>query len=54
LFNIFVDDDIDFFSKDNAHVPIIGKMSTPGLLFSDDLTTGPFRVICLQKGNDKW
>jgi hypothetical protein len=37
LFNIFIDDVIDYLSEINTHAPAVGKMSIPGLLFSEDL-----------------
>jgi hypothetical protein len=53
LFNIFIDDIMDYISKGNVHVSVIGKMSIPGLLFADDLATGSFTVNGLQRGIDQ-
>jgi hypothetical protein len=50
LFNIFIDDIMDYISKDNVHTPVIRKMSIPGLLFADDLAIGSFTVNGLQRG----
>jgi hypothetical protein len=32
LFNIFIDDIIDYISKDNPHAPVTGMTTIPGLL----------------------
>jgi hypothetical protein len=37
VFNIFIDDNIDYISKDNPHAPVIGTTAIRGLLFADDL-----------------
>jgi hypothetical protein len=42
LFNIFIDDIMDYISEGNVHAS--GKMSIPGLSFSDDLAIGSFTV----------
>jgi hypothetical protein len=42
LFNIFIDDIMDFISEGNVHAPVIRKMSIPGLMFADDLAIGSF------------
>jgi hypothetical protein len=52
LFNIFIDDVIDYISESNAHAPAVGKMSIPGLRFADDLAIGLVTVAGLQKGTD--
>jgi hypothetical protein len=44
LFNIFIDDIMDYISEGNVHAPVIGKMSIPGLMFADDLAIGSFTV----------
>jgi hypothetical protein len=41
------------FVSASVHAPITGKLSIPGMLFADDLDTGPFAVYRLQKGIDK-
>jgi hypothetical protein len=46
LFNIFIDDVIDYISESNTHVAAVGKMSIPGLLFADNLVIGSFTVGC--------
>jgi hypothetical protein len=52
LFNIFIDDVIDYISESNTHAPAGGKTSFPGLLFADDLAIGSVTVTVLQKGID--
>jgi hypothetical protein len=52
LFNIFIDDVIDYINESNAHAPAVGKMSMPGLLFGDDLAIFSVTVTGLHKGND--
>jgi hypothetical protein len=52
LFNIFIDDMIDYISETDIHAPAVGKMSIPGLLFADDLTIGSVTVAGLQRGID--
>jgi hypothetical protein len=42
LFNIFIDDMMDYISEGNVHAPVIGRMSIPGLMFADDLAIGSF------------
>jgi hypothetical protein len=53
LFNIFIDDVIDYISENNTNAPAAGKMSIPGLLFADGLAIGSVTVTGLQKGIDK-
>jgi hypothetical protein len=53
LFNIFIDDIMDYISEGNVHAPVIGKMSIPGLMFADDLTIGLFTVNGLRRGIDQ-
>jgi hypothetical protein len=36
LFNIFIDDKIDYINEGNVHAPVIGRISIPGLIFADD------------------
>ena len=49
-FNIFIDDITDERKK---HVPTIGKMLIPGLLFANSLALGDFTIKGLKKGNGK-
>jgi hypothetical protein len=49
LFNIFIDDIMDYIDEDNVHAPVTGKMSIPGLMFADDLAIGSFTVNGLQR-----
>jgi hypothetical protein len=53
LFNIFIDDFLDYISEGNVHAPVIGKMSIPELLFADDFVIGSFTVNGLQRGIDQ-
>jgi hypothetical protein len=53
LFNIFIDDIMDYISEGNVHAPVIGKVSIPGLMFADDLAIGSFTVNGLQRGIDR-
>jgi hypothetical protein len=55
LFNIFIDDIIDYISKDNlhTHTQVIGMTAIPGLLFADDLAFSSFTVNVLQKAVDQ-
>jgi hypothetical protein len=50
LFNIFIDDVIDYISESNTHTPAVGKMSIPGLLFADDLAIG-CHSYCVTEGD---
>jgi hypothetical protein len=52
LFNIFIDDIMDYISKDNLHAPVIGITAIPGLLFADDLAFS-FTIHSLQKTIDQ-
>jgi hypothetical protein len=38
-----------YLCESNTHVPAVGKMSIPGLLFADDLAIGLVTVTGLQK-----
>jgi hypothetical protein len=49
LFNMFIDNIIDYISKDNPHAPAIGLTTIPGLLFADDLSISSFTINGLQK-----
>jgi hypothetical protein len=49
LFNIFLDDIIDYISKGNQHTPVIGMTTIPGLLFADDLAFSSVTFNGLQK-----
>jgi hypothetical protein len=40
LFNISIDDIVDYISKGISNAPIIGKATIPGLLLADDLAIG--------------
>jgi hypothetical protein len=53
LFNIFIDDIMDYISKDNRHTPVIGMTEISGLLFADDLAFSSFRINGLQKTVDQ-
>jgi hypothetical protein len=53
LFNIFIDDIIDYISRDNLHAPVIRKTAIPGLLFADDLAFSSFTINSLQKTIDQ-
>jgi hypothetical protein len=53
LFNIFIDDIMDYISEGNVHAPVIGRISILGLIFADDLAIGSFRVNGLQRGIDQ-
>jgi hypothetical protein len=53
LFNIFIDDIVDYISEGNVHAPVIGKTSIPGLTFADNLAIGSFTVNGLQRGIDQ-
>jgi hypothetical protein len=43
----------DYVSNDNAHVPVIGKMLIPGLLFTDDLLFDQVQLSVCRKGLTK-
>jgi hypothetical protein len=53
LFNIFIDDIMNYISESYVHAPVIGKMSIPGLMFAEDLAIGSFTVNGLQRGIDQ-
>jgi hypothetical protein len=53
LFNIFIDDIIDYITKDNPHAPVVGTTTIPGLLFADDLAFASFTINGLQKAVDQ-
>jgi hypothetical protein len=53
FFNIFIDDIIDYISKDILHAPVIGLTAIPALLFADDLAFSSFRIHSLQKTIDR-
>jgi hypothetical protein len=53
LLIIFIDNVIDYIGEGNEHAPIIGNVSIPGLLFTDDLAIGSFTTDGLQKGIDQ-
>jgi hypothetical protein len=40
LFNIFMENCIDYISKDSSRAPVLQKMRALGLLFEDDLNSG--------------
>jgi hypothetical protein len=44
---------MDYISEGNVHVPVIGRISIPGLMFADDLAIGSFTVSGLQRGIDQ-
>jgi hypothetical protein len=45
LFNIFIDDIMDYISEGNVHAQVTGKMSITGLLFAEDLAIGSFTAV---------
>jgi hypothetical protein len=49
LFNIFIDDTVDYNNKDNTHAPLTGITTIPGLLFADYLAFSSFTINGLQK-----
>jgi hypothetical protein len=49
LFNIFINDIIDYVDKEEMHSPVIQELKTPGLLFADDLAVASFTSHGLQK-----
>jgi hypothetical protein len=49
LFNIFMDDIIDYISKDNPHAPVTEMTAIEGLLFADDLAYSSFTVMLYRK-----
>jgi hypothetical protein len=53
LFNIFIDNTMDYISEYNVHALVIGNMPIPGLLFADDLAIGSFTVNGLQRRIDQ-
>jgi hypothetical protein len=53
LFNIFIDDIIDYIDKGNLHAPVIGMTTIPGLLFADELAFASFIINGLQKAVDQ-
>jgi hypothetical protein len=53
LFNIFIDDIIDYIGKGNPHAPVIGTTTISGVLFADDLAFASFTINGLQKAVDQ-
>ena len=49
LFNIFIEDSLQYTTQETSHVPVIGKITVPGLLSADDLKIALFTVSKLQK-----
>jgi hypothetical protein len=49
LFNIFIDDNINYIIKDNPYTPVIVTTKIPGLLFADDLAFSSFTINGSQK-----
>jgi hypothetical protein len=44
---------MDYIGEGNAHAPVIGNISIPGLMFADNVATGSFTVNGLQRGIDQ-
>jgi hypothetical protein len=53
VFNIFINDIVEYINGDNSHAPSIGQITIQGLLFADDLALSSFTSNGLQKGIDK-
>ena len=49
LFNIFINDIIDYIDKEETHSPVIWELKIPGLLFADDLALASFTSHGLHK-----
>jgi hypothetical protein len=49
LFNIFINDIIEYIIVDNSHASSTGRTTIPGLLFADDLSVSSFISNGLQK-----
>jgi len=47
LFNLFIDDDVDYIKKRNRCspvVPVVREVTILGLLFADDVAVGCFAI----------
>jgi hypothetical protein len=53
VFNIFINDIVEYINGDNSHAPSIGQITIPGLLFADDLAVSSFTSNGLQKEIDQ-
>jgi hypothetical protein len=53
LFNIFIDDIIDYVSKDNPHALEIGTTTIPGFLFAEGFAFSSFTINGLRKTIDQ-
>jgi hypothetical protein len=53
LFNIFINDIMEYINVDNSHAPSIGRTTIPGLLYADDLAVSSFTNNGLQKEIDQ-
>jgi hypothetical protein len=53
LFNIFINDIMEYINVDNSHAPSIGRTTFPGLLLADDLAVSSFTSNGLQKEIDQ-
>jgi hypothetical protein len=53
LFNIFINDIVEYICVDNSQSPSIGPITISGLLFADDLAVSSFTNNGLQKKIDQ-
>ena len=49
LFNIFIEEFLQYTTQETLHAPVTGTMTVPALLFADDLKTALLTVSSLQK-----
>jgi hypothetical protein len=50
LFNISIDDVVDYIQEGNKHSPVVEELTIPGLLFVSYVAVGSFTINGLKKG----
>jgi hypothetical protein len=53
LFDVFINDIMEYINVDSSHAPSIGRITIPGLLFADDLAVSSCSSNGLQKEIDQ-